>query len=232
MSVERFGILICAYNEESHIDGLIRSILKQSPEEIIVVDDGSTDNTAALAQQAGATVIRNRKNLGKGSALKRGFKAFLNKNVDAVIVVDGDGQHDPNEIQCFLDTYRRTGIPVLIGNRMADPKGMPIIRKLTNHFMAYMLNRLTKVYVADPPCGFRFYAIEVLPFITSKEQRFAFEFDVLIRAAKRKIRIDSVRISTIYNDKQSSHIAPFRDSWLFISVVWRHIFHKNKADIY
>ena len=109
---------------------------------------------------------------------------------------------------------------------MADTKGMPTIRKLANTFMSFVLNRLTKIYVPDPPCGFRFYTIDVLPFITSEEQRFAFEFDVLIMAAKRKIRIDSVGISTIYKNKQSSHIAPFRDSWLFAKVVWRHLFNK------
>lgn len=232
MSIDRFGILICAFNEEAHIDRIVRSSLLQSPEEIIVVDDGSTDNTAALAQQAGATVLRNRRNLGKGSALKRGFKAFLNKNVDAVIVLDADAQHNPNEIKYFLDTYNRTGIPLLIGNRMADPKAMPLIRKLTNHFMAYVFNRLTKAYVSDPPCGFRFYATEILPFITSKEQRFAFEFDILIRAANRKIRIDSVPVSSIYNKNQSSHIAPLRDSWLFVNVVWRYLFNKDELNNY
>ena len=226
MLINQSGILICAYNEEAQIDFLIRKILPHNPSEIVVIDDGSSDNTAVLAQQAGATVLRNRKNLGKGSSLKRGFKYFINKKVKSVIVLDADGQHDPNEIQNFIDTYERTGIPILIGNRMADTKGMPSIRKFTNTFMSFVLNRLTKIYIPDPPCGFRFYTIDVLPFITSREQRFAFEFDVLIMAAKRKIRIDSVKISTIYKNKQVSHIAPFRDSWLFTKVVWRYLFNK------
>lgn len=226
MLINQLGILICAYNEEAQINFLVRKILPHNPFEIVVIDDGSSDNTAALAQQAGATVLRNRKNLGKGSSLKRGFKYFINKKIDAVIVLDGDGQHDPNEIQNFIDTFDRTRIPVLVGNRMADTKGMPTVRKLANTFMSFVFNRLTKIYVPDPPCGFRFYTIDVLPFITSQEQRFAFEFDVLIMAAKRKIRIDSVGISTIYKNKQSSHIAPLRDSWLFAKVVWRHLFNR------
>ena len=64
-------------------------------------------------------------------------------------MLDGDGQHDPNEIQNFIDTFDRTRIPVLIGNRMADTKGMPTIRKLTNTFMSFVLNRLTKIYIPD-----------------------------------------------------------------------------------
>ena len=118
--------------------------------------------------------------------MKRGFKAMLEREVEAVVVVDGDGQHDPQEIRLFLDAYERTGIPVLIGNRMANTSGMPILRKWTNRFFAYILNRLMKVYVADPPCGFRFYRSDILPFIMSSEQRFAFEFDVLLRAASRR----------------------------------------------
>jgi len=206
---------------------VIHSIFDQSPVEIIVVDDGSTDHTAQLAQQAGATVLRNRKNLGKGASLKRGLKTFLQKDVEAVVVVDGDGQHNPKEIQSFLDTYNRTSIPILVGSRMSNTNGMPFIRKRTNQFMAFVLNRLVKIYIPDPPCGFRFYRTDVLPFIISQEQRFAFEFDILLKAAKRNIRIDSVRISTIYSNKKHTHIAPFRDSWLFVGVVWRYLFSEE-----
>lgn len=228
MVIKQYGVLICAHNEASFIGDVVQSVLKQNPSEIIVIDDGSTDHTAQLAQQAGATVIRNRKNLGKGSSLKRGFRTLLQKDLDAIIVVDGDSQHDPSEIPIFLETFNRTGIPILIGSRMSNTKGMPFIRKKTNQFMAFILNKLVKIYIPDPPCGFRFYSTEVLPFIISDEQRFAFEFDILLKASERNIRIDSVRISTIYSDRKHSHIAPVRDSWLFIKVVWRHLFNKNE----
>ncbi|MAS98415.1 MAG: hypothetical protein CMF29_05770 [Kiritimatiellaceae bacterium] len=223
MKIKRYGVLICAHNEADHIASIVRSVITVGASEIVVVDDGSTDHTAALAQQAGASVFRNRKNLGKGSSLKRGLKVMLDRKVDAVIVVDGDGQHDPEEIPFFLEAYERTGIPVLIGNRMADTHGMPFIRKWTNRFFAYTLNRLMKIYVADPPCGFRFYRSDILPFVMSSEKRFAFEFDVLLRVASRRIRIDSVRISTIYADKQHSHVEPFRDAWLLGRVIRDHL---------
>jgi glycosyltransferase involved in cell wall biosynthesis len=223
MKVKRFGVLICAHNEAEHIGSIVRLVNTLEPEVLLVVDDGSTDHTAALAQQAGAKVLRNRRNLGKGSSLKRGFKAMLEEQVEAVVVLDGDGQHDPNEIPRFLETYERFGIPILIGNRMADTKGMPRTRKWTNRFFAYVLNRLMKVYVADPPCGFRFYRADVLPFVMSSEQRFAFEFDVLLRAASRRIRIGSVRISTIYDPHQRSHVAPIRDAWLLAGVIRNHL---------
>lgn len=223
MKIKQYGVLICAYNEAGTIGSLVRSVIELGASELIVVDDGSSDHTAALAQQAGATVLRNRRNLGKGSSLKRGFKAMLDRKMDAVVVVDGDGQHDPQEIPFFLDAYERTGIPILIGNRMANTRGMPILRRWTNRFFAFTLNRLMKIYVADPPCGFRFYRSDILPFIMSSEQRFAFEFDVLLRAASRKIRIDSVQISTIYGKHQQSHVEPFRDTWLLGGVIRNHL---------
>ncbi|MCK4563302.1 MAG: glycosyltransferase family 2 protein [Verrucomicrobia bacterium] len=221
--VETFCVLICAHNEAKHIATVVRTALEQAPCKVVVVDDGSTDATAELAEQAGADVLRNPENLGKGASLKRGFELVRERNYDAVIVVDGDGQHDPREVRRFLDAYERTHIPILIGNRMANPLGMPFVRKWTNRIMCQILNRLTKIYVADPPCGFRFYRTDVLPFIMSEEPRFAFEFDILIHAALRHIRVDSVRISTIYHKgRRQSHVAPLRDAWLFFRAVMDH----------
>lgn len=220
--IERFCVLVCAFNEAEHIGNVVHRVLEQRPHVVVVIDDGSTDNTAELAEKAGAEVLRNSENLGKGASLKRGFEWVRERNCDAVVVVDGDEQHDPREIGRFIDAYERTGIPVLIGNRMADTAGMPFVRRWTNRSMAWVLNRLVKIYIADPPCGFRFYRTDVLPFIMSDMPRFAFEFDILVHAAMRRVRIDSVRVSTIYNRNRRSHVAPLRDVWLFLRVIKCH----------
>ncbi|MEN7972776.1 MAG: glycosyltransferase family 2 protein [Verrucomicrobiota bacterium] len=221
--VEKFCVLICAYNEAEHIESVVRAALDQKPCRVVVIDDGSSDGTAELAEQAGAHVLRNSENLGKGASLQRGFELVREHCCDAVVVVDGDGQHDPREIGRFLDAYKRTHIPILVGNRMANPEGMPFLRKWTNRIMCRILNRLTRIYVPDPPCGFRFYRTDILPFIMSSESRFAFEFDILIHAALRHIRVDSVRISTIYHKGgRRSHVSPFRDAWLLFRAVAEH----------
>jgi glycosyltransferase involved in cell wall biosynthesis len=220
--IESFCVLICAHNEADYITDVDRAVVAQNPGKAVVIDDGSTDDTAMLAEQAGAYVLRNPKNMGKGASLQLGFDFVRDHNYDAVIVVDGDGQHDPREIPRFLDAYERTRIPILVGNRMATPLGMPFVRKWTNRVMCQVLNRLTKIYVADPPCGFRFYRADVLPFIMSKEPRFAFEFDILIHAALRNIRVDSVRISTIYHPGRHSQISPLYDAWLLFRTVLEH----------
>ena len=229
----RFCVLICAYNEARHIAEVVYFALQQNPCRVVVVDDGSTDDTAEIAEKAGAMVLRNPENQGKGASLKRGFELVMEQGCDAVIVVDGDAQHDPREIPRFLDAYHRTHIPILAGNRMTNTTGMPFLRYQTNRLMGWMLNRLTKIYVADPPCGFRFYRTDILPFIMSDEKRFAFEFDILLHAALRHIRIDSVRISTIYHPGERGHVSPIRDTWLLILSILEHfplIRRKNHSD--
>ncbi len=220
--VERFCVLICACNEAEHIAEVVLASKAQGPACVVVVDDGSSDRTAELAEKAGATVLKNPFNMGKGTSLRRGFELVHERGYDAVIAVDGDGQHDPSEIGCFLDAYERTRIPVLIGNRMADTQGMPWVRQWTNRFMSWVLNRLVRIYVADPPCGYRFYRSDVLPFIMSDERRFACEFDILIHAALRRIRVDSVSISTIYHKGELSQVAPLRDAWLLLRTILEH----------
>ena len=226
--IERFGVLICALNEAEHIEKVVRTTLEQHPCEVVVVDDGSTDKTSQLAEKAGATVLQNSSNQGKGASLKKGFEFLSEHKCDAIIVVDGDGQHDPTEIGSFLDAYERTKIPILIGNRMSDTTGMPPIRRWTNRVMAWILNRLVKIYVPDPPCGYRFYRTDVLPFIMSDMPRFAFEFDIIVHAAIRHVRIDSVRISTIYNQKRRSNVAPIRDTWWLLRIVRHHFFSSRR----
>jgi glycosyltransferase involved in cell wall biosynthesis len=220
--IENFCVLICACNEAERIGEVVRSAKAQEPACVVVVDDGSTDRTAGLAEEAGAFVLSNPFNMGKGASLKRGFELVHDRGYDAVVVVDGDGQHDPSEINRFLDAYERTKIPVLVGNRMADTTGMPLSRQWINHMLCWVLNRLVRIYVADPPCGYRFYRSDVLPFIMSDERRFACEFDLLIHAALRHIRVDSVRISTIYHKGHRSQVAPVRDAWLLLRTILDH----------
>ena len=220
--IDRWGVLICAHDEARCVGEVVRGALEQGAAEVLVVDDGSADGTAEVAEGAGAATLRNERNMGKGYSLRRGFEWLLERECEAILTLDGDGQHDPAEIPRFLRAYERTGIPFLIGNRMADVRGMPLARRWANRFMSRMLNRLTGVYLPDPPCGFRFLRGDVLPFVMSEENRFAFEFDLLIHAALRHVRMDSVRISTIYPAGSRSHVAPVRDAWLLLRAVSEH----------
>lgn len=215
----RICALICAYQEGERIGEVVKGAQKYCSA-VVVVDDGSDDNTAKSAEDAGAQVLRHEKNLGKGTSLRYGFEYLLKGTYDAVITLDGDGQHDPEEIPHFVETYKRTHIPVLIGNRMSNPVGMSLIRRWTTHLMCRQLEKLTSHYIPDPPCGYRFYRCNILPHILSEEPRFGAEYEMLVNIAGKQIRTGSIRIRSIYRG-QHSCIRPLRDSRSFLILVHR-----------
>lgn len=213
--VEKVAVLIPAFCEENTVADVVTQARVCVPD-VIVVDDASTDRTAACAEAAGATVIRRKTNGGKGAALTEGFHYVLDHGFDAVITLDADGFHDPVEISKFLETYYRTHLPVLIGNRMADAKRIPVVRRWTIRMMSWALDRLLGVYVPDPSCGFRFYRCDVLPFLLEAEtSSLPSEFETLLNIASRRIRVGPVRI-TKQPKRHKSPIAPFRDLIRFI----------------
>lgn len=215
--VERIAVLIPAYEEENSVAEVVQEARRYLPD-VVVVDDASGDETAERAEAAGATVIRCDENRGKGAALTKGFQYVLARDFDAVIALDADGFHDPNQIPKFIDTYHRTHIPVLIGSRMADLKKVPLVRRWSIRIMSYGLNQLMKVYVPDPPCGFRFYRCDVLPFLLETGSSLPAEFETLLHIASRGIRVGSVRI-TKKPHRHKSWISPFRDIVRFIQVL-------------
>lgn len=229
--VERVAVLIPAFREEDSVAGVVMESRCYLPD-VIVVDDASGDETALRAERAGATVIRRAVNAGKGAALVEGFQSVLDEGFDAVICLDADGFHDPNQIPKFLEAYHRTHIPVLIGSRMAEPKKVPPVRRWSIRVMSYWLYRLMGVYVPDPPCGFRFYRCDVLPFLMEAGSSLPAEFETLLHIASRRIRVGSVRISKKPHCHKS-WMSPFRDIVRFIKVLRKHDSkaRKNKPKI-
>jgi len=144
--VEKVAVLIPAFCEEATVAEVVASACAYV-RDVIVVDDASTDETAARAEAAGATVIRRSVNGGKGAALTEGFKTILEQGFDAVITMDADGFHDPDYIVTFLDTYYRTYIPVLIGNRMAEPDRVPLGRRWSIRLMSISLLPLRRASI-------------------------------------------------------------------------------------
>jgi len=213
--------LIPAYNEARRIAEVVAGA-RPYVDRVLVVDDGSTDGTADAAAVAGALVIRHDQNRGKGAALRSGAAFIRNAGGGVVICLDADGQHDPAEIPKFLAAHRRTGLKVLIGNRMADPSGMPWIRRLTNRIMSAWLSREMGQYVPDTQCGYRLFAGEVLQMLDTQTDRFAADSEILLQVAAHRIRIGAVRIRTIYRDERSK-IRPLRDAIRFFRLLrqWR-----------
>jgi glycosyltransferase involved in cell wall biosynthesis len=213
-------IVIPGYREEGRIGRVVTEAARHGAP-VLVVDDGSPDRTGEEARAAGATVVRHEVNRGKGAALATGFRCARERGAEAVIALDADGQHDPAEIAAFMEAYERTKIPVLVGNRMWDTAGMPLVRRLTNRFMSWMLSREMKQYVPDTQCGFRLTRSDVIPLVAAESERFAAESETLLRMADRGVRIGAVRIRTIYRDEKSK-INPVTDTIRFIRMIRRY----------
>lgn len=217
--IEHCCVVIPAYNEETRIAATVRGALGYCPH-VMVVDDGSTDRTGLNAGGAGAYVIRCEVNRGKGAALEAGFVHARQMKYRAVITMDADGQHDPADIPKFIETHLKTGIPVLIGNRMSDPKDMFWFRRWANRVLSMLLSNEMRWYVPDTQCGFRLYRADLIPYISSREQRYAAESEVLLQIAHRGIRVGSVRIHTL-SGRGRSHIKPIRDTVRFFCMLRR-----------
>ena len=216
----RYCAILPAYREGPRIGPTVAAVRAQGVE-AIVVDDGSDDNTAEAAAAAGAIVVRHPANRGKGAALLTGFLEANRRGCEAAVTLDADGQHDPAEIPKFIEAYERTGIPVLVGNRLWNPAGMPWVRRLTNRFMSWLLSREMGRYVADTQCGFRLFRCDLIPHVKTNAERFAAESEVLLHVASRGIPIDSVRIRTIYGDEKSK-INPVTDTIRFWRMLRTH----------
>ncbi len=226
----RIAALIPAYKEEQFIGDVVRRTLAQIAE-VVVVDDGSPDGTAAAAREAGAEVISYKPNQGKGVAIKIGLRAMIKKSVEYVILLDADGQHLPEEIPHFLETVTRDGSKLLVGNRMHDTRGMPLVRRWTNRFMSWQISLLCGQPVADTQCGFRMIHRDLLPRLLAGDRagRFDYETEMIILSSWRGERISAVPISTVYGD-ETSHINPLSDGWRFLRLMgryWYKRFHKK-----
>lgn len=220
-------VLIPCYNEVSNIGKVVKSAL-QYVSDVIVIDDGSTDGTGLAAERQGALLIKHDINKGKGESLKTGFEYIIKQNKwDAVIIMDGDGQHDPHEIPNFIKVAETSDASIVVGDRMRGfaPKNMPLIRRLTNKFTSFLISKIIQQIVYDSQCGYRLIKIAVLMNIKLYTSRFDTESEMLIQASKKGFKIGSAPIKSIYND-ETSYINPVKDSIRFIKLMYGAIFRK------
>jgi len=215
--VTKLLALIPAYNEAVHVADVVSSTRAHLP--VLVVDDGSTDDTAARAEEAGATVRRQTPNQGKGAALRAGFRWALDAGYEAVLTLDADGQHDPAEITKFLDAYARGRADLIIGAR--DFHHMPPIRRLSNTVGGWAFSWAVGQPIRDNQSGYRLISRRLLEAIlTSSEAGFEFEVEMILICIQRGFQMDWVPIRTIYAG-ETSHIRPWHHTINFLRVVWQ-----------
>ncbi|MBI3318047.1 MAG: glycosyltransferase family 2 protein [Candidatus Omnitrophica bacterium] len=205
--------MIPAYQAEGTIEPLVAAVLGLKIP-VMVVDDASSDRTLLRARAAGARVIVRLTNGGKGTALREGISEALRNGFDWVIALDADGQHLPAEIPRFLEAAGRGEGDLIIGNRMKDPRGMPLARRVTNGFMSWLLSRLIRQRVPDTQCGFRMMSRRLLSTTPLASSRFEIESELVVRAAESGFRIASVPVTSVYR-RNLSFIRPVKDTCRF-----------------
>ena len=216
-SKETVLAIIPAFSEERFIGQVVRQV-SQYVDAVLVVDDGSSYHTATQAQAAGAKVIRHSTNLGKGAALKTGLNYAVSIKAAFFLFLDGDGQHDPSEIPAFIDAINRSNADLVVGNRMRNLQSMPLIRRWTNQFMSWQIGRICRIPIADSQCGFRLARKELLPVLMASSNRFEFESESIILAARFGFRLLFVPVRTIYTN-QHSKIRPLRDTIRYLRLI-------------
>jgi len=213
--------IIPAYREEQHISDVVRRT-RQQLDHVVVIDDGSSDNTARCAREAGAEAIVHSQNRGKGEAIKTGLRHWLDRQFIYVIILDADGQHLPEEIDRFMATAAQVGDrSFFLGNRMNNLTGMPFIRRVVNRYMSNRISRTCGQEIPDTQCGFRMLDRQLVPELLVGARRFDYETEMLIIASRQGYRIESVPITTVYSDEVSS-IHPVRDTLRFFKLMRRY----------
>lgn len=213
--------IIPAFQEETHVGAVVERT-RARLDRVLVVDDGSTDATAARAREAGAEVIVHPENRGKGEAIKTGLRYWLNDPaVHFMLMLDADGQHSPEEIDRFLAAGSTSEAALFVGTRMENLADMPPVRRAVNRYMSRRISLLCGQEVPDTQCGYRMIRRDLAPQLLAGTSRFDYETEMLVLTSRQGLRIASVPISTIYSDEVSS-IHPLRDTRRFFKLMRRY----------
>ena len=217
---------IPAFNCARAIGGVVRGCLRHLPA-VYVVDDGSQDDTAKIASEAGARVETLAANRGKGFALRRAIDNALVAEPPAVLLLDGDGQHSPDDIPGFLDAWRRQDADLWIGSRMAEAEKIPRSRYWTNHLGSRVLSYMTGYDLEDSQSGFRLLRSSLLRRLKLCSDGYAIESEMLIKAAKLSARVAHIPIQTIYEGAES-HFHPLLDT---LRISWASTYFQVFCDL-
>lgn len=207
------GVIPC-FNEAESIAEVVSGV-RRHLSVVTVVDDGSTDATAERAAAAGAEVLSQSVNRGKGSALRTGWQWARERGFAWALTVDGDGQHAPEDAPAFFACAESTGAALVIGNRLSQPAAMPWARRQVNRWMTRRLADLIGAPLADSQCGFRLVNLETWSKLTLTTNRFEIESELLVAFSAAGGRVEFVPVQVIYKARPSK-IQPLTDGWRWL----------------
>ena len=211
------AVVIPCFNEAAHIGKLVAAVQSHLAKVVVVVD-GSHDATSENARAAGAEIVRLEKNSGKGAALQKGWNHVGALGFKWALLLDGDGQHQADDIPMFFGGAEQSGSSLVIGNRMNDTVRMPWLRRWANRWMSRRISKLTGVRLPDSQCGFRLVHLATLAKLPLHANRFEIESAMLVAFIAAGEKVKFVPVRTIYGNS-TSKINPVTDTWRWLR--WR-----------
>jgi glycosyltransferase involved in cell wall biosynthesis len=215
---ERYAVVIPALNAERSIEAVVRACRIELPD-VVVVDDGSSDDTGRLAANEGAIVLRHPHRRGKGGAMKTGFSWALERGFDGVIGVDADGQHKASEIPKLIRCRAETGAAMVIGGRSHLFDQMIPRRRRANLFSTWAIARMSRTRVTDSQCGFRLYSAALLRAVDLNADGFEMDSEVIVRAGRGGFLVAMTPIEMdVVDGTSTSYYRPVQDT---LRIAWR-----------
>ena len=215
--------VIPAYNEARTLRAVVVGVLRHCPQ-VIVIDDGSTDSTAASVADLPITLVRNPRNLGKAASLWAGMRAALRHGASAVITLDADGQHRPEDIPRFLAMAQAHPREIITGSRLAEKAAFPRKRYIANKIANFWISWAAGYAVDDSQCGFRLYPAGLLRRLDLRSEGFVLESEILIQGAQRGCLSLFLPIPALYaGNARPSHFRAVKDIALITRMVARSL---------
>ncbi len=224
-------MVIPARNESPSLRAVVESCLRHV-RVVIVIDDASTDGTLETVADLPIIALRSEFHLGKGGALALGFRTALEQGAHAIVTLDGDGQHDPDDIPAFLDAANRHPGAMIVGARVRERERAPFTRRFANRVADFWISRAAGLRVTDSQCGHRLYPRELAATIkpsVRREDGFVFESEILIEGAWQGFDVVALPIESRYpGNRRASHFRPVSDIWRITCMVARKTFSAER----
>jgi UDP-N-acetylglucosamine---dolichyl-phosphate N-acetylglucosaminyltransferase len=215
-------VVLPAYNEARVLAQTIDDLLSYTEADILVVDDGSRDDTFGIARRAGVGVVRHMLNMGLGAALETGFEAARRRGYDRLVTFDSDGQHNPKDVKKLLERLETDGADVVIGARAVNKEAMPLIKQVGNVSLNLLTGLFFGVLCNDSQSGLRAFNRRAIESIKLKANGYEVSSEILYEAKRNGLKVSEVPVEAIYTDHSKRKGTTVSDGF---KIMWRMLLH-------